>query len=276
MILAFTSHSSLRPVRSALTRFGFALVRFGFALVRFGFALGALVVTVALVGCRTKSREDQSGTSKEQATSATGTGGSGPSAEAKKAAKSIEERMAAARAPVGPDLIVYPGKGVGAVRFGAYPSTIQRLLGAPCDYETETRCIHFDRALDLTLEDGVLAKIRVESPDHVPQGLTEKELGKNYGRTYGSFRGLLEPKIVFGLHKHIVEEEYGKPKKEQKIELQDTTGVVARAEYDHLVLEYERIENGNTILTAFELTPDEKSLGLMKKAREDLKAKAQK
>jgi hypothetical protein len=170
-------------------------------------------------------------------------------------------------APVGPDLIVYPGKGVGPVRFGAYPETIERLLRAPCDYQTETRCIHFDRALDLTLEGGVLSKIRVERPEHLPLGLGAQELGKNAGRTYGTFRGRIEPKIGFGLHKHIVEEEFGKPKSEETFEPKGATGLVARAHYDYLVLEYDRIENGNSILSAMELEPNPRSLEIMAKAR---------
>jgi len=187
--------------------------------------------------------------------------------------KAVPKRTAG-RPPTGPDLIVYPGKGVGPLRFGAYPETIERLLGAPCDYQTATRCVHFDRALDLTLEDGVLAKIRVERPDHTAVGLGPAELGKDAGRTYGTFRGLIEPKIVFGLHKHIVEEEYGKPKSEENFEPEGGEGRVARAHYDYMVLEYDRIENGNTILSAIELVPNARSLEIMAKARTDKAAKS--
>lgn len=241
--------------------------RFGVAWCRSSLchAMWLASLLALTVGCRSKPKQDPPAPAKEQASAQS----EAPSAPAASSPKPLER----ARPPIGPDLIVYPGKGVGPVRFGAYPATITRLLGAPCDYQTETRCVHFDRALDLTLEGGVLAKIRVEGPDHVPLGLSAQELGTNAGRTYGTFRGLLEPKIVFGLHKHIVEEEFGKPKSEETLEPKGATGLVARAHYDHLVLEYERIENGNTILTAFELSPDEKSLRLMQKARDDLAKK---
>jgi hypothetical protein len=228
--------------------------------VGLGSLIGGLVLTS---GCRSSAREDQPGAAKEQAATKAVASGGAPGAS-----QPVESRGK----PTGPGLLVYVGKGVGPLRFGAYVSTIERLLRAPCDYRTEIRCVQFDRALDLTLEDGVLSKIRVESPEHVPLGLGPKELGVNAGRTFGAFNGLLEPKIVFGLHKHIVEEEYGKPKSEDAVKLEGPTGLIARAHYDHITFEYERIGNGNTILTAFVMTPDAQSLQLMKKAKDDLKA----
>jgi hypothetical protein len=229
-----------------------------------GRAIGLSLLTggLAVCGCRTAPRKDQPVAAKEQARAP-----APPAGGASAAPLPTPDRGA----PAGPDMLVYVGKGVGPLRFGAYVSTIVRLLRAPCDYLTETRCVQLDRALDLTLEDGVLAKIRVESPDHLPKGLGSKELGANAGRAFGAFRGMLEPKIVFGLHKHIVEQEYGKPKSEEKVELKGPTGLVARAHYDHIIFEYERIANGNTILSAFEMTPDQNSLLLMKRAKDDLK-----
>lgn len=227
-----------------------------------------LIGSLALVGCSKRREEppaDGKVVAQAPAESSAPSGAVGEEATPKRAV---------GRPPVGPDLIVYPGKGVGPLRFGAYPETIERLLGVPCDYQTATRCVHFDRALDLTLEDGVLSKIRAERPDHVPLGLGASELGKNAGRTFGTFRGRIEPKIVFGLHKHIVEEEYGKPKSEEQFEPEGGEGRVARAHYDYMVLEYDRIENGNTILSAIELVPNERSLGLMAKARADKAGKS--
>ena len=59
------------------------------------------------------------------------------------------------------------------------------------------------------------------------------------------------PRVVFFLHEHIVEEEYGKP--ERKEPLSGPDGQVRRAFYPGLVLEYDKIENGNTILAAMEV-----------------------
>jgi hypothetical protein len=253
MTSAFTIHS----LGSASAR-----RKFWCSVVSFGGLLGGLAFLAS--GCRSAARQDQPAAAKEQATvSAAGSGG----------ALATTKPVARRGTPTGPGLLIYVGKGVGPLRFGAYASTIERLLRAPCDYQTETRCVQLDRALDLTLEDGVLAKIRVESPEHLPKGLGPKELGANGGRTFGAFNGLLEPKIVFGLHKHIVEEEYGMPQSEEQVKLDGPTGLVARTHYPHIIFEYERIGNGNTILTAFEMTPDEPSLQLMKKAKDDLKAK---
>lgn len=220
-----------------------------------------------MTACGRKRHEDPPRESKEHAT---GTPSGGATHEGAAPAKgevpAPPPRRFDRSAPVGPDLPVYPGQGIGPLRFGAYAETIQRLLGAPCDYETPTRCVHFDRALDLTLEDGVLAKILIERPDHTPRGLDAAALGSNSGRVYGTFNGKIEPKIVFGLHKHIVEEEFGKPQREEKVDNQAPTGLVARAFYDHMVFEYDRIENGNVILSAIELTPNERSRQIMAKA----------
>lgn len=149
--------------------------------------------------------------------------------------------------PMGPRLVVQPGKGLSAIYFGATRATIERHMHAPCDVATETRCGYVDEAVEFTLEQGVLSKVVVQPRDRAVPGKP--------GAFYGTFRGILPPRIALGLHQHIVVEEFGKPDREEELALEAPTGPKARGHYDGLVLEYDRIENGNTVLTGMVITP---------------------
>lgn len=150
--------------------------------------------------------------------------------------------------PVGPELIVLPGQGLSALRFGATLPTVKRHLGRSCELQTEERCIFIHQAIELGLKDGVVSQIKVHRRGRPVPGDTE-------GRTFGTFHGKLDPQILLGLHQHVVEQEYGAPTKKENFELQGSVGLVARHEYPGLLLEYDRIENGNTVLAAFAIIP---------------------
>src|SRR5262245_38520182 len=53
---------------------------------------------------------------------------------------------------VGPILGIFPGEGLGAVRFGATPATIERLLEGPCEIKTDTVCRYIARGVEFRLK----------------------------------------------------------------------------------------------------------------------------
>lgn len=150
--------------------------------------------------------------------------------------------------PLPPRFVVLPGKGLAAIRFGATQATVERHVGAPCELRSETRCAYVDRALDFTFEGGVLVKIRVERRGRVVPGAP--------GRFFGTFNGAMAPKIMLGLHRHIVAEEW--PQKPERVEpLSGPDGQVERQSFPGLALEFDQLDNGNTVLAAFEITKNE-------------------
>lgn len=156
------------------------------------------------------------------------------------------------RFPVGPRLVFVPGKGAGAIRFGATVETIERHMGAPCDKKTEERCLYVRAAVEFFLEDGVLVRIKAHRRDRKVSDPPAK--GDKY---YGSLRGIVFPKIMLGLHQHVVVEEFGEPKKKEPVSPAGADGLVARHYYDGINFEYDKIENGNTVLSAIEVYPSE-------------------
>ncbi len=67
----------------------------------------------------------------------------------------------------------------------------------------------------------------------------------------------MAPEIMLGLHRHIVIEEFGEPSKKEPLSGPD--GQVEKHTYPGVVLEYDKIENGNTILAAITVVPDKKA-----------------
>ncbi len=156
------------------------------------------------------------------------------------------------RFPVGPRLVFLPGEGVSAIRFGATVQTIERHMEAPCDKKTEERCLYVRAAVEFFLEDGVLARIKAHRRDRKVDDPPAE--GDQY---FGSLRGIVRPKIMLGLHQHVVLEEFGEPKRKETISPPGSDGLVARHYYDGINLEYDKIENGNTVLSGIEIYPSD-------------------
>lgn len=154
--------------------------------------------------------------------------------------------------PVGPRLVFLPGKGVGAIRFGATVETIERHMEAPCDKKTEDRCLYVREAVEFFLKDGVLERIKAHRRDREISDPPEN--GEKY---FGSLRGIVQPKIMLGLHRHIVLEEFGEPKKKEPVSPPGPGGLVDRHYYDGINFEYDKIKNGNTVLAAIEIYPSQ-------------------
>lgn len=176
-----------------------------------------------------------------------------PAAE-QKAEQKEEEKPAPLslghRFPIGPQLIFVPGKGVGPIRFGATVETIERHMMAPCDKKTESRCLYVRAAVEFFLEDGVLTRVKAHRRDRVVTDPPEK--GEKY---FGTLSGIVQPRIMLGLHRHVVLEELGEPKKKEEVSPPGPDGLVDRHFYEGINCEYDKIENGNTVLAAIEIVP---------------------
>lgn len=156
--------------------------------------------------------------------------------------------------PIGPELIVAPGRGISAIRFGTNFETLARHMEGPCDVRTETRCVYIAQAVDFTMKDGVVVGMKIHRKDrHVP-GLPE--------RVFGIFKGMMPPSIQFGLHRHIVAEEIKmKPERVENISDGGVDGLVAREHYPGVIVEYDRLPNGNVVAASFEVVPLAPSAG---------------
>ncbi|HET9959112.1 MAG TPA: hypothetical protein VFQ61_31695 [Polyangiaceae bacterium] len=148
-----------------------------------------------------------------------------------------------AAGPMGPRLALLPGQGVGAIRIGATVPTIERLLGMACELKTESSCRYIDLALEFTLENGATTAIRAYRPGR-PAGKNAAGLESEYGY----FNGAIPPDLMFGMLPQAIQEHLGQP---QRVERRDVVGPADAVEthyYDGIVLEYDRIANGNLVL----------------------------
>ncbi len=152
--------------------------------------------------------------------------------------------------PSGPPLQVLPGQGVGPIRFGATFATVARHMQRPCDERTETRCLYIDQAVDFTMKDGVVDGIYAVRRD---RPAPPRANGKP--RYFGTFFGGLPPDLSLGVHKHIVLEELSPPERIETLPTPDQNGTVERHYYDGLVLEFDKLPNGNTVLGAIRVSP---------------------
>lgn len=148
--------------------------------------------------------------------------------------------------PVGPELLIIPGKGVSAVRFGTNLENLQRHMGAPCDILSETRCAYVKQAAEFTLTDGIVSGMKFHRRGRLVAD--PKPGGERY---YGSFNGGMQPRIMFGLFRHIMIEERGEPLKIEPLSGND--GQVERHSYDGVIFEYDQVANGNVILSGIEV-----------------------
>lgn len=215
-------------------------------------ALSALCLGF-LSGCKKSQPED----SEKAAPAASGEAGEKPVA---KEAKSPQPAVGKAEVrgypkPIGPPLVVVPGVGLSAIRFGATFETVERHMGAPCDIRTETRCAYVRQAVDFSFKDGVVSHMRVERRDRPVKNPAPD--ASDVEKVFGTFNGLIRPDIRFFLHRHIVIEEFGEPKKKEPLKGAD--GQVEKHIYDGLILEYDKIENGNVVLAAIDILPDPKA-----------------
>jgi hypothetical protein len=164
---------------------------------------------------------------------------------------------------------ILPGQGVGPVRFGATRQTIERLLAMPCDEASETRCLYVGRALDFKLENGALTEIRVSR-----KGREAKRTADGTIMEYGFFNGAILPDLYFGMQPSALQEQLGKPLKQEAVTPMGPDGFNERHFYDGLTLEYDRWSNGNLVLGAAILTKSETAAKNTEKLMDELNKKA--
>ncbi len=146
---------------------------------------------------------------------------------------------------------VLPGQGLGPIRFGSNFESVARHMTRPCDELRETRCLYVDQAVDFTMKDGVVDGIYVVRRDRPAPPAKDGS-----PRYFGTYFGALLPDISLGVHKHIVLEELRAPDKIEKLsEPLDQNGTLERHYYDGLVLEFDRLPNGNIVLGAMRVLP---------------------
>jgi hypothetical protein len=153
--------------------------------------------------------------------------------------------------PVGPLFGILPGKGIGPIRFGATISTIERLMGAKCTVKTDSLCRYSAQAVDFHLTDGALSKIHIHGD--------ERPFDDNPEHTYGIFNGLFRGDVRLGMYRQYVVEVLGEPERTEKTK----PGRFKMEQRDHyspqkMVLEYDRLKNGNVVLAGvvLEQAPD--------------------
>src|SRR5690606_32091636 len=124
----------------------------------------------------------------------------------------------------------------------------ERHMDAPCEKKTEDRCLYARAAVEVFLTEGKLSRMKAHRRD---RKVTDPAPGKD--EYFGSLAGFVPPRIMLGLHRHIVLEEYGEPVKKEAISPAGPDGLVDRHYYEGIVFEYDKIENGNVVLSAIEI-----------------------
>jgi hypothetical protein len=150
--------------------------------------------------------------------------------------------------PVGPRLAIIPGQGIGPVRFGATFATVERLLDVKCSERTETLCRIMSHATDFVFKDGVVEEMRLHGE--------ERPFSDQPNDTYGIFNGRFLKGATLGMYAKYVQESVGEPKRVEKFETPPPGRfpTVERHHYDDMVLEYDRLKNGNVVLAGVILT----------------------
>ncbi|MGE0322405.1 MAG: hypothetical protein AB7S68_08880 [Polyangiaceae bacterium] len=157
--------------------------------------------------------------------------------------------------PVGPRLLLEPGKGAGPVRFGATVETIERQMQMKCQDLSPTFCGITTAAIDFVLTDAKVSEIRVHriqrpsSPDR-----------KGGPRVYGVFNGRLIRDISMGQYRGLVNEALGKPLRVDTITEPNAFGTFEIAHYQGFSVEYDRLKNGNNVLGGVILRPFDTAL----------------
>lgn len=203
-------------------------------------SVASLLLFVAASGCRCETELEGTTSTQKPATE---------QVEENKPAPEAVERPKGNPKPTGPRLVTMPGKGLSAIRFGATRETIERHMKASCEIVTENRCAYIDEAVEFFLEDDALVRIKAHRRGRSVDGTKDQY--------YGTFRGVLPPTIMMGLHRHVVLEEFGEPKKKEPVDPPGPDGIADRHFYDGIVLEYDVLDNGNTVLAAMEILPSD-------------------
>ncbi len=152
--------------------------------------------------------------------------------------------------PVGPRLGIFPGRGVGPIRFGASLSTVERLMDSPCSEKTETLCRYAAHAVDFHFADGKLTKIHIQGDDRSFRTAT----ADSPDNTYGIFNGRFPQGAGLGMYSSYVISMLGEPARKETVEAGAEAQTVERHHYPDLLLEYDKLKNGNVVLAGVVLS----------------------
>lgn len=155
------------------------------------------------------------------------------------------------RVPVGPALTILPGEGLGPIRFGANLKTVQRLMEADCTELSERDgkqwCRYQPNAVDFGLDDKGLVEIHVHGMER--EFVAGK--GLEVDNTYGIFRGSFVNKAQLGMYPQYAAQ--GEPLRVEKVE-PGRFPTVEKHYHENMVLEYDKLKNGNVVLGGVVLT----------------------
>jgi hypothetical protein len=148
------------------------------------------------------------------------------------------------RIPVGPNLVVAPGKGLGPIRFGATEETIARLIGEPCEERRsegdDVVCRYSAQAVDFVLRQGKAVQMRAH------------RLGRPFKPEpkldYGIFNGRFAEGVAFGMLPGAVRELLGPPKQVRTLTTDNPNHTVEVHSYDTFSLEYDRLPSDTVVL----------------------------
>ncbi len=208
----------------------------------------ASVLLASATGCKREAPSESGG--------APSAAPSAPGASAHQAAPAPSAKPHRAGYPlgntttIGYPLEILPGKGLGPIRFGAKVETVERHMTRPCDIRTETRCLYIDQAVDFTLKDGVVSEMYVVRRDRPAPPKADGS-----ARYFGTFLGGMTGGFALGLHRHVVDQELRAPDRVEELKTPNENGTVARYYYDGLVLDFDQLENGSTVVGAARIVP---------------------
>jgi hypothetical protein len=146
--------------------------------------------------------------------------------------------------PVGPTLIIEPGKGFGPIRFGATQETIERLIGEPCEEKRndgdDVVCRYSAQAVDFVLRKGQVVQMRGH------------RLGRPFKADskadYGIFNGRFADGVAFGMLPAAVRELLGAPQQVRPITGDNPNHTVEVHDYGTFSLEFDRLPSGSVVL----------------------------
>ncbi|MCA9600211.1 MAG: hypothetical protein KC776_43205 [Myxococcales bacterium] len=146
--------------------------------------------------------------------------------------------------PSGPRLAILAGQGLGPIRLHAKVETVERHMQAPCEVRTPKLCRYIHRAAEFLLDDeGRVRAIHVHrvgrSAGTAPDGGT---------LIYGVFNGAIPPDLAFGMLPTAIQQQLGPPKKVIPGDAGATPGTVEQHVYDGMVIEYDRMPNGQLVM----------------------------
>jgi hypothetical protein len=155
------------------------------------------------------------------------------------------------RVLVGPPLLIQPGKGLGPIRFGASAETIARLMESKPTEVVESNGLtvlrYQSHAVEFTLQGGVVVKMYVLGNER------EYTKGKGLGveNVYGIFNGAFANGGKLGMYPTYTKQ--GEPIRVEQVE-PGRFPTVEKHYYENMVLEYDKLQNGNVVLAGVILT----------------------